>query len=68
MEQAAATQATAMGHCIENTGSTTLRFLEPFRSSYYADLPRKTVLVVEKVCGSRGARSFRRSGRARHRT
>jgi oxalate decarboxylase len=28
----------AMGHYIENTGSTPLRFLELFRSSYYADL------------------------------
>src|SRR6202167_799701 len=28
----------AMGHYIENTGSTTLRFLEVFKSSYYADL------------------------------
>ena len=28
----------AMGHYIENTGSTQLRFLEMFKSSYYADL------------------------------
>jgi oxalate decarboxylase len=28
----------AMGHYIENTGDTTLRFLEMFKSSYYADL------------------------------
>jgi oxalate decarboxylase len=28
----------AMGHYIENTGTTPLRFLELFRSSYYADL------------------------------
>ncbi|HEY3658004.1 MAG TPA: oxalate decarboxylase family bicupin [Steroidobacteraceae bacterium] len=28
----------AMGHYIENTGDTTLRFLEIFKSSYYADL------------------------------
>ena len=28
----------AMGHYIENTGSTPLRFLEIFKSSYYADL------------------------------
>ena len=27
----------AMGHYIENTGSTTLRFLEMFRSDHYAD-------------------------------
>ena len=28
----------AMGHYIENTGSKPLRFLEMFKSSYYADL------------------------------
>jgi len=28
----------AMGHYIENTGSATLRFLEVFKSSYYADV------------------------------
>jgi oxalate decarboxylase len=28
----------AMGHYIENTGNTTLRFLEIFKSDYYADL------------------------------
>ena len=28
----------AMGHYIENTGDTTLRFLEVFKSSYYADV------------------------------
>jgi oxalate decarboxylase len=28
----------AMGHYIENTGTVPLRFLEIFRSSYYADL------------------------------
>jgi oxalate decarboxylase len=28
----------AMGHYIENTGDTPLRFLEMFKSSYYADL------------------------------
>jgi oxalate decarboxylase len=28
----------AMGHYIENTGNTPLRFLEVFKSSYYADL------------------------------
>ena len=28
----------AMGHCVENTGATTLRFLEMFKSSYYADV------------------------------
>jgi oxalate decarboxylase len=28
----------AMGHYIENTGSQPLRFLEMFKSSYYADL------------------------------
>jgi len=28
-----------MGHYAENTGTTTLRFLEVFKSSYYTDLP-----------------------------
>jgi oxalate decarboxylase len=28
----------AMGHYIENTGNTTLRFLEMFKSDYYADI------------------------------
>ncbi len=28
----------AMGHYVENTGTTTLRFLETFKSSYYADV------------------------------
>jgi len=28
----------AMGHYVENTGDTPLRFLEMFKSSYYADL------------------------------
>src|SRR5258705_9473684 len=28
----------AMGHYIENTGTTTLRFLEIFKSSYFADV------------------------------
>ena len=28
----------AMGHYVENTGATTLRFLEMFKSSYYADV------------------------------
>jgi oxalate decarboxylase len=28
----------AMGHYIENTGTTTMRFLEIFKSSYYADV------------------------------
>jgi oxalate decarboxylase len=28
----------AMGHYVENTGTTTLRFLELFKSSYYADI------------------------------
>lgn len=28
----------AMGHYVENTGDETLRFLEMFRSSYFADL------------------------------
>ena len=28
----------AMGHYVQNTGSTPLRFLELFKSSYYADV------------------------------
>jgi oxalate decarboxylase len=28
----------AMGHCVENTGKETLRFLELFRSPYFADV------------------------------
>ncbi len=28
----------AMGHYIENTGNTTLRFLEIFKSDHYADV------------------------------
>ena len=28
----------AMGHYIENTGTTPMRFLEVFKSSYYADV------------------------------
>src|SRR6201991_1158305 len=28
----------AMGHYVENTGTTTMRFLEVFKSSYYADV------------------------------
>ena len=28
----------AMGHYIENTGTTSLRFLEVFKSSYYTDV------------------------------
>jgi oxalate decarboxylase len=28
----------AMGHYIENTGTTPVRFLEVFRSSYFADV------------------------------
>jgi oxalate decarboxylase len=28
----------AMGHYVENTGTTKLRFLEVFKSSYYADV------------------------------
>ncbi|MGY3117090.1 oxalate decarboxylase/phosphoglucose isomerase-like protein (cupin superfamily) [Bradyrhizobium sp. S3.14.4] len=27
-----------MGHYVENTGTTTVRFLEMFKSSYYADV------------------------------
>jgi oxalate decarboxylase len=36
----------AMGHYIENTGSTPLRFLEMFKSSYYADLSLDTWIAL----------------------
>jgi oxalate decarboxylase len=35
-----------MGHYIENTGTTPLRFLETFKSSYYADLSLDTWLAL----------------------
>ena len=36
----------AMGHYIENTGTTPLRFLEMFKSSYYADLSLDTWMAL----------------------
>lgn len=36
----------AMGHYIENTGNTPLRFLEIFKSSYYADLSLSTWMAL----------------------
>lgn len=36
----------AMGHYIENTGNTPLRFLEIFKSSYYADLSLDTWMAL----------------------
>lgn len=36
----------AMGHYIENTGSTRLRFLEMFRSDHYADVSLKQWLAL----------------------
>ncbi len=36
----------AMGHYIENTGTTTVRFLEMFRSSYYADVSLDTWMAL----------------------
>ena len=36
----------AMGHYIENTGTTPLRFLEMFKSSYYGDLSLDTWLAL----------------------
>ena len=36
----------AMGHYIENTGSTPLRFLEMFKSSSYADLSLDTWMAL----------------------
>ena len=35
-----------MGHYIENTGNTPLRFLEIFKSSYYADLSLDTWMAL----------------------
>jgi oxalate decarboxylase len=36
----------AMGHYVENTGSAPVRFLEMFRSSYYADLSLDTWMAL----------------------
>ena len=36
----------AMRHYIENTGTTPLRFLEMFKSSYYADLSLDTWMAL----------------------
>jgi oxalate decarboxylase len=36
----------AMGHYVENTGTTPLRFLELFKSSYYADLSLDTWMAL----------------------
>jgi oxalate decarboxylase len=36
----------AMGHYVENTGRTPLRFLEIFRSSYYADVSLDTWMAL----------------------
>jgi oxalate decarboxylase len=36
----------AMGHYIENTGSTPLRFLEMFKSSYFADVSLDTWMAL----------------------
>ncbi|HLI06059.1 MAG TPA: hypothetical protein VKV40_05770 [Ktedonobacteraceae bacterium] len=35
-----------MGHYIENTGSTTLRFLEMFKSDRYADVSLKQWMAL----------------------
>jgi len=35
-----------MGHYVENTGTTTVRFLEMFRSSYYADVSLNTWMAL----------------------
>ena len=39
----------AMGHYIENTGNTPLRFLEVFKSSYYADLSLNQWMALTPV-------------------
>ncbi len=36
----------AMGHYVENTGTTTLRFLEMFRSDHYADVSLKQWMAL----------------------
>ncbi len=36
----------AMGHYVENTGNTTLRFLEMFRSDHYADVSLKQWMAL----------------------
>jgi oxalate decarboxylase len=36
----------AMGHYVENTGNTTLRFLEVFKSDYYADVSLEQWLAL----------------------
>ena len=36
----------AMGHYVENTGSGPLRFLEMFKSSYFADISLDTWLAL----------------------
>ena len=36
----------AMGHYVENTGNTTLRFLEVFKSSYFADVSLDTWMAL----------------------
>ncbi len=36
----------AMGHYVQNTGTTTLRFIEVFRSSYYADVSLKQWMAL----------------------
>jgi oxalate decarboxylase len=36
----------AMGHYVENTGTTPMRFLEMFKSSYYADLSLDTWMAL----------------------
>jgi len=35
-----------MGHYVENTGTTTMRFLEVFKSSYFADLSLDTWMAL----------------------
>ena len=53
----------ALGHYIENTGTAPLRFLEMFKSSYFADLsldtwklppPPFAQAVLNHISGSRG--------------
>ena len=58
----------AMGHYIENTGTTPLRFLEMFKSSYFADLSLDTVDGADSAGIAAGASEARSAsdGRVAH--
>ena len=52
----------AMGHYVENTGTTPLRFLEMFKSSYYADVSLDTVDGVDAAGAGARASEARPAG------